>query len=72
MHPVFKRRFKALKKVVTEKAAELQIAPEMLLRRRDIEALVMQRLANQPLTTPGGWRDAYLTQEIHQALEELS
>lgn len=72
MHPTFKRRFKALKKVVAEKADALQIAPEMLLRRRDIEALVMQRLANQPLTPLNGWRDICLTQDIYQALEDSS
>jgi ribonuclease D len=44
----------------------------MLLRRRDIEALVMQRLAHQPLTELSGWRARCLTQAIHQALEESS
>ncbi|WP_404377284.1 ribonuclease D [Vreelandella aquamarina] len=72
MHPAFKRRFKAVKKVVTDKAAELHIAPEMLLRRRDIEALVMQQLAGKPLAELSGWRDSCLTHAIHQALEELS
>ena len=72
MQPAFKRRFKAIKGVVAEKAAALNIAPEMLLRRRDIEALVMQRLAPQPLQELSGWRDTCLTQAIHQALEESS
>ncbi len=72
MQPAFKRRFKAIKGVVTEQASALNIAPEMLLRRRDIEALVMQRLAEQPLTELGGWRGHCLTQAIHQALEEAS
>ena len=72
MQPAFKRRFKIIKGVVTETASELNIAPEMLLRRRDIEALVMQRLAHQPLTELSGWRARCLTQAIHQALEESS
>lgn len=71
MQPAFKRRFKAIKGVVASQASALNIAPEMLLRRRDIEAMVMQCLDHQPLMELSGWRDACLTQAIHQALEEL-
>lgn len=71
MHPTFKSRFKALKKVVTAKANDLGVAPEMLMRRRDIETLVMQDLAREPFTWPIGWRGEYLNAALAQALEEL-
>ena len=70
MHPSFKSRFKALKKAVTTKAHDLGVAPEMLLRRRDIETLVMQDLAGEPCTWPTGWRGEYLNAALADALEE--
>ncbi|MEA2119376.1 ribonuclease D [Halovibrio sp. HP20-50] len=70
MHPSFKSRFKALKKVVTAKAEDLGMAPEMLMRRRDIEALVMQDLAGEPFSWPSGWRGDCLNAALAQALEE--
>ncbi|MGO1430685.1 MAG: ribonuclease D, partial [Halomonas sp.] len=72
MHPTFKSRFKALKKAVAAKASDLGVAPEMLMRRRDIETLVMQDLAGEPFTLPGGWRGDYLNAALVQALEERS
>ena len=71
MQPAFKRRFKALKHVVTEKAGELGIASEVLMRRRDIEELVMQDMADKPLTLPEGWRGDCLADGFIQALEEF-
>ncbi|WNL37836.1 ribonuclease D [Halomonas sp. PAMB 3232] len=68
--PSFKRRFKALKKVISAKAAALGIAPEVLLRRRDIEALVMQDMAGEAPTLPGGWRGECLNDALSQALQE--
>lgn len=70
MHPTFKSRFKALKKAITGKANDLGVAPEMLMRRRDIETLVMQDLAGEPLAWPSGWRGEYLNAALAQALEE--
>lgn len=70
MHPAFKSRFKALKKVVAAKASELGVAPEMLMRRRELETLVMQDLAEEPLTWPSGWRGEYLNADLALALEE--
>nr|WP_298059553.1 ribonuclease D [uncultured Halomonas sp.] len=72
MHPAFKSRFKALKKVVAAKASELGVAPEMLMRRRELETLVMQDLAEEPLTWPNGWRGEYLNADLAQALEECT
>lgn len=71
MHPTFKTRFKALKKVITAKADDLGMAPEMLMRRRDIETLVMQDLASEPYSLPSGWRGECLNTALVQALEEL-
>lgn len=70
MHPAFKSRFKALKKAVTAKANDIGVAPEMLMRRRDIEAMVMQNLANEPVTLPSGWRGECLNVALAEALEE--
>ncbi|BBI62846.1 hypothetical protein HSBAA_41520 [Vreelandella sulfidaeris] len=72
MHPSFKSRFKALKKAVTAKASDLGVAPEMLMRRRDIETLVMQDLAGEPFSWPTGWRGECLNDALAQALEERS
>ncbi|WP_447555898.1 ribonuclease D [Vreelandella sp. EE22] len=68
--PAFKRHLKALKKVITAKAAALEIAPEVLMRRRDIEALVMQHLACEPLALPGGWRGESLNDALRETLKE--
>lgn len=70
MQPAFKARFKAVKKVVSDQAARLGVAPEVLMRRRDIEALVMQQLAGDPLDAVGGWRGELLWDDIRQALGE--
>lgn len=72
MQPEFKRRFKAVKKVVTDKAVALGIAPELLLRRRDIEAMVMQQLAGESPAPLSGWRDDCLTEGLLQVFEETS
>lgn len=57
----------------TQELAVLNVAcrlSEMLLRRRDIETLVMQDLAGQPLSWPTGWRGECLNDALAQALEE--
>jgi ribonuclease D len=72
MHPAFKSRFKALKKAVTAKANDLGVASEMLMRRRDIETLVMQDLAGEPLAWLSGWRGECLNAPLAQALEVRS
>lgn len=72
MAPPFKRRFKALKRVVSGDAEALGVAPEVLLNRRDLEALVSAHLEGRPLPLPGGWRGERLNEGLVQALEELS
>jgi len=67
----FKRRFKALKRVVAQTAETLGIAPEVLARRRDLEALVAADLAGESLPLPGGWRGELLGDDLARALETI-
>ncbi|QTF91527.1 ribonuclease D [Halomonas sp. BM-2019] len=70
MAPEFKRVLKALKKVVNAEAEALGLAPEVLLRRRDLEALVTAHLDDEPLPLPTGWRGERLNAGLTRALEE--
>ncbi|GHE19939.1 ribonuclease D [Halomonas urumqiensis] len=70
--PDFKKRIKALKKVVNAEAETQGVAPEVLLRRRELEALVTADLDGQPLPLPVGWRGERLNTALGQALEELA
>ncbi len=70
--PPFKPLFKTLKKAVSERAEALGMAPEMLLRRRDIEAIAMQVLAGETPILPGGWRGECLNEALTQALKETT
>jgi ribonuclease D len=72
MAPEFKRVLKAFKKVVNAEAEGLGLAPEVLLRRRDLEALVTAHLEDEPLPLPEGWRGERLNGGLVKALEELS
>ncbi|PMR67681.1 ribonuclease D [Halomonas heilongjiangensis] len=71
MAPDFKRRLKALKRVVHAEAEALGLAPEVLMRRRDLEALVTADLEQQPLPLPGGWRGERLNAGLRVALDEV-
>ncbi|APE31847.1 ribonuclease D [Halomonas aestuarii] len=72
MTPEFKQRLKALKKVVNADAEALGVAPEVLLRRRELEALVSADLRGEPLPMPGGWRGDRLAAGLTAVLEEVS
>lgn len=72
MTPAFKKRIKALKQIVAREAEALGLAPELLMRRRDLEALVGADLLNEPLPLPGGWRGERLTQLMTNALKEVA
>ncbi|MGM0783193.1 MAG: ribonuclease D [Pseudomonadota bacterium] len=72
MTPAFKQRLKALKRVVNAEAERLGLAPEVLLRRRDLEALVVADMAGQALPLPTGWRGERLTADLTRALGEVS
>ncbi|WP_040243844.1 ribonuclease D [Chromohalobacter japonicus] len=66
----FKTRLKALKSVVNREAERLDIAPEVLANRRDLEALVMADLDGVPLSLPQGWRGTLLGDAFTQALAD--
>ncbi|GHC31634.1 ribonuclease D [Aidingimonas halophila] len=70
----FKKRLKRLKAVVNRDAEQLGVAPEVLMRRRDLEALVTANLRNDPLPLPQGWRGERLSSALRQVLvdEELA
>ncbi|SFU35699.1 ribonuclease D [Halomonas korlensis] len=70
--PEFKKRVKAVKRVVNAEAEDLGLAPEVLLRRRDVEALVMANLGEDALPLPGGWRGERLNADMVSALEAVS
>ncbi|GED21781.1 ribonuclease D [Halomonas halmophila] len=70
MDAAFKKRHKALKKVVANEAESLGVAPELLLRRRDMEALVGAALRGENLPLPGGWRGERLAERLEKALDE--
>ncbi|QOR38357.1 ribonuclease D [Billgrantia diversa] len=67
----YKRRMKALKRVVNERAETLGLAPEVLMRRRDLEAMIAADLAAEPLPLPQGWRGECLSAPLAQALDEV-
>lgn len=72
MEPAFKKRMKAMKAVVNGKAEQLGIAPEMLLNRRDLEAIASASLRGESLPLPGGWRGERLSSALTGALDEVA
>ncbi|RDB43718.1 ribonuclease D [Halomonas sp. DQ26W] len=72
MDPAFKRRLKALKRVVNEVAGRLGLAPEVLLRRRELEAMVTADLKGEKLPLPVGWRGECLAEALENALSEVN
>ncbi|MDR5868050.1 ribonuclease D [Halomonas koreensis] len=71
LSPAFKRCLKAMKKVVNAEAEALGIAPEVLMRRRDLEALASAKLRGQPLPLPDGWRGERLAGALERTLDEV-
>lgn len=67
----FKRRLKALKGQANNAAEQLGVAPELLARRRDLEALVVADLDGQPLPLPEGWRGELLAEDFQRVLSEI-
>mgnify|MGYP004153726995 FL=1 len=65
----FKKRLKRLKRCVGETAERLGVAPEVLARRRELEALVAADLEGRALPLPEGWRGELLAEPLHQALD---
>lgn len=64
----FKKRLKALKQVVSDKAQQLGIATEILARRRGLEELVIADMKQLPLPLPSGWRGDLLNDGFEHAL----
>ncbi|MFG6175821.1 ribonuclease D [Halomonas sp. THAF12] len=71
LSPAFKRCLKAMKKVVGAEAESLGVAPEVLMRRRDLEALASARLRGRPLPLPVGWRGERLAATLERTLNEV-
>ncbi|GGX82821.1 ribonuclease D [Litchfieldella qijiaojingensis] len=67
----FKKRLKALKRVVNHEAEQLGVAPELLLRRRELEAMVAAHLECRDLPLPSGWRGERLSTSLQEALDQV-
>nr|WP_281411973.1 ribonuclease D [Motiliproteus sediminis] len=68
-------RVKVLKKTVQAVAAEWDIAPELLVRKRDLEALVRSGMGGGGYCLPQGltgWREPLIGQPLLQALQQTS
>lgn len=72
MEPAFKKRMKAMKAVVNADAECLGVAPEVLINRRDLEALATAALRSEPLPLPSGWRGERLSEGLTYALSEVA
>lgn len=66
----FKKRIKALKHVVNAAAEGLGVAPEVLMRRRELEALVVADLQGRELPLPSGWRGGRLAAPLTATIKE--
>ncbi|WP_027962765.1 ribonuclease D [Halomonas halodenitrificans] len=71
MEPAFKRGIKTLKTVVNAEAEALGLAPEVLMRRRDLEALLVSHLEGSEPALPAGWRGERLNAGLLKALEDV-
>lgn len=70
--PPFKPLANAAKKEVAKVADALGVAPEVVLRRRQLDRLVLQALAGAPLDLPAGWRGDYLAGPLERALKDTN
>ncbi|WP_413614920.1 ribonuclease D [Halomonas cupida] len=70
--PPFKKRLKALKQVVNGEAQRLGVAPEVLMRRRELEALVVANMRAETPPLPTGWRGELLNAGLDDALKAFS
>lgn len=68
--PPFKRRIKALKRIVQAQAEALGIAPERLSNRSEMEAMVSAHLMGRRPPLPSGWRGQRLNAGWEAALAE--
>lgn len=70
--PPFKKRLQALKQVVNGEAQHLGVAPEVLMRRRELEALVVANICAETPPLPTGWRGELLNAGLDDALKSFS
>ena len=67
LDPVWNKRFRAIKKLAITVAEEQTIAPEIFLRKKDLEALVRTKEQYGEYRIPkelAGWREQLLGAEI--------
>jgi len=70
--PTQKIRLKSLRKVVTEKATELDVDPALLASRKLLESLIRTQAAGEPLPDRlTGWRYELITRQFMTILHEL-
>ncbi|RKQ96390.1 ribonuclease D [Kushneria sinocarnis] len=69
----WKKRMKALRRVVQAHAEQLALAPELLARRRELERWVAADMAGHAVADPdpGDWRGHLLNHELRAALRQL-
>lgn len=71
--PVASSKLKKLRKVLADEAEKLQIAPELLTRRRDLEQLIRSEDASGRYSLPDelkGWREEVIGRPLLAALTE--
>lgn len=74
LHYIWNKRIKALKSIGRQVAQEQQIAVEVLLRKRDIDALIQSRDDEGKYTLPrslSGWRRALVGESLLARLEQF-
>jgi ribonuclease D len=70
--PAMRKTLKRCQEVVKTKAAALDIAPELLARKKQLMPLVTQQARSVPIQWPqslSGWRQELLEQDLRAALE---
>lgn len=66
---------KALKAIGRETATQFDVAPEVMLRKRDIEALIRSGLKDKPFTLPSslcGWRKELIGDALLKQLNDMN
>jgi len=67
--------FKGMRKLVTKKAEVLDVPPEMLARKKPLEAMLRAGYPHGPFEIPEslkGWREEVISNELLQYLKQLS
>ncbi len=70
--PINNKQLRALKQVVEDCAEKLNVAPEMLAKRRHLEQLIRSETSAGEYTLPGalgGWREAVIGEPLLKAVQ---